>query len=119
MPSPPKHPNSFEHLESIYKFLFYFLAYGLFGALVGRIIDRFLTTLKSESKGIQFLLAIFQLFLNGLLFYIAFRLITFRFGSMTLTLDDWISSTFQGLIFATTIYSVQNNLYENLKNSLF
>jgi len=32
-----------------------------------------------------------------------------------MTFDDWISGTFQGLIFATTMYQVQAQLSNNFK----
>ena len=87
--------------------------------LLGRSIDIIITQFHTDKKSGSFFLGLLQLFINGLVLYTAFKLITFRFGREVLTLDDWMSSTFQGLIFVTTLYSVQNNIYENFKKGLF
>ena len=42
-------------------------------------------------------------------------LVTLSANAKTMTFDDWMGGTFQGLIFATTIYSAQDQLPLNLK----
>ena len=113
-----------DFLKILFHFKFnlgYFLFYGLLGALVGRTIDKSLAYLKSDtdSKAKVFGLFILQLFINGIFFYTAFKWTTIKSKSGELTVDDWISSTFQGLIFVTTMYSVQNSIYENIKVGIF
>jgi hypothetical protein len=50
-----------------------------------------------------------------------FKIIFVKEGKFTLetlgsmTFDDWIGGTFQGLIFATTVYSAQDQIPFNLK----
>ena len=66
----------------------------------------------------------FQILLNSIFFYAMFKLVfikninglvTLSANSKTMTFDDWMGGTFQGLIFATTIYSAQDQLPLNLK----
>ena len=66
----------------------------------------------------------FQILLNSIFFYAMFKLVfikninglvTLYANSKTMTFDDWMGGTFQGLIFATTIYSAQDQLPLNLK----
>lgn len=119
---PSRHPNKFEHKENFVTFISFFIFYGVLGGVIGRLIDKSISSLKNENDSRLKLTSLFllQIFINGVFFYIAFQSITFKTKTDSpLTLDDWISSTFQGLIFATTMYSTQNNLYENLKNGLF
>lgn len=121
VPSPSKHPNSFEHKENLIVFLGYFIYYGFLGAFLGRTVDISISALKSDADSKVKLISLFilQLIFNGLFFYIIFKLITVKSKTGELTIDDWISSTFQGLIFVTTMYSVQNNIFENIKQGLF
>ena len=119
--APPKHPNDFEHKETFIKFLSYFIFYGFLGALLGRSIDNSIEYLNNEEDSRQKQIGLFflQILINGIIFFVAFQTLTFKFNNINLTFDDWISSTFQGLIFATTMYSMQNKLFDNLKNGMF
>jgi hypothetical protein len=119
--SPSKHPNAFEHKENVITFLSYFLYYGFLGAFIGRSIDKSLSLLKknNDSRLKLFGLFLLQILVNGIFFYITFKTIIIKSKTGELTIDDWISSTFQGLVFVTTLYGVQNNIYENIKNGLF
>ena len=114
---PPAHPNKFEHTETLIKFLGYFVLYGFIGGIVGRCIDFSIAKIKGtrDEKLFALLMIILQIVFNGLFFYFVFKIYKFRGGSVELTFDDWISSTFQGLIFATTLYSVQDQLMINFK----
>jgi hypothetical protein len=118
---PPAHPNIFEHTESLPVFLGYFLLYGFLGAFIGRSIDYAVKKIQNgkESKQTSFWSAILQILMNGTIFYLAFKLLLFKRGPNELTFDDWVSSTFQGLIFVTTIYSVQEELTKNIKHFMF
>jgi H+/Cl- antiporter ClcA len=119
---PPEHSNEFEHREKFIPFLLYFLFYGFVGGIIGRLLDSFISALKhdDDSKQKSVLLYFLQLLINGIFFFIAFKTITIKskYYNYSLSLDDWIGSTFQGLIFATTMYSMQNNLYVNLSQGL-
>lgn len=116
---PPKHPNAFEHKESTVNFLSYFLFYGLIGGLIGRVVDFVILKIqKSKGRFASLGFLALQILLNGLVFLAAFKTILFRNKNDTLTFDDWISSTFQGLIFATTYYSAQDALTKNFVNVL-
>ena len=120
---PPKHSNEFEHREKFITFIAYFLFYGFIGGFIGRSIDYSISMLDNENDSKQKKIFLFgiQLLLNAIFFFLAFRIITFKskIYNYSLSLDDWIGSTFQGLIFATTMYSMQNNLYVNLNQGLF
>jgi len=113
---PPKHPNAFEHTEQYLPFLSYFVLYGSVGGLIGRIIDYIVAHLqKKEDKWNAIVFIILQIALNGTAFYVLFKTMKFERPSGAMTFDDWISSTFQGLIFATTFYSVQTKLTTNFQ----
>jgi hypothetical protein len=121
---PPKHPNEYEHSETIVKFFLTYLFYGLLGGFIGRLIDKTVVHLQGRRTGRLncILFSGLQISLNSLIFYAMFKLIFVRNGTFTLTssdntmtFDDWMSGTFQGLIFATTIYSAQDQLPLNLK----
>ena len=113
---PPKHPNAFEHTEKYLPFLSYFIMYGCIGGLIGRLIDHIIDSLqKNQDRLSATLFIILQIALNGTAFYILFRTMTFKRRYIEMTFDDWISSTFQGLIFATTFYSVQTALTTNFQ----
>jgi hypothetical protein len=91
--------------------------YGCLGGIVGHLIDKTTTDLQG-SRTSRLQSALFycvQILLNGLLFYVAFKTITFKQAEGVLTFDDWVGGTFQGVIFATTLYSVQNQLTVNGK----
>jgi hypothetical protein len=115
----PEHPNEFEHLESFFSFIGYFLLYGTIGSLIGRSIDKLISVLESDSKIIKTSLFFLQLLINAVVFYVAFKTITLQVGSNKLSLDSWMGATFQGLIFVTNVFSAQSYLYENIKNGLF
>jgi hypothetical protein len=55
--------------------------------------------------------------MNGLVFYILFTNLHFHspFTGISMTFDDWMSGTYQGLIFATTMYQVQEQISVNFK----
>ena len=127
VPPPPKHPNEFEHTESLIKFFGTYVFYGLLGGVVGRCIDKLIADLQKGRRdrwySLQYLSL--QILLNGIVFYAMFKFIFVRGGVIRLspvegamTFDDWISGTFQGLIFATTIYAAQDQLPYNLKRIL-
>jgi len=113
---PPKHPNAFEHTETYLPFLGYFLMYGFLGGVVGRQVDYIVTKIqKNDDRLSSFLFICLQIALNGTAFFILFKTLKFNRGGFQMTFDDWISSTFQGLIFATTLYSVQTALTTNFQ----
>lgn len=115
---PSKYPNAFEQ-ESSFKFLAYFVFFGLIGGLIGRVVDFIIIKLqKRTDRFTSFAFLALQIFFNGLVFLSAFKLILFKNKNESLTFDDWISSTFQGLIFATTYYSAQDALTKNFVNVL-
>jgi len=114
---PITHPNKFEHTETAFKFIQSFLICGLAGGLVGQVIDRSVVNLQGDRRGWWSAAAFYtlQILINGLIFYGLFKLIKFTAPEGTLTFDDWISGTFQGLIFATTVYQVQEQISANFK----
>ena len=113
---PPKHPNAFEHTEKYLPFLMYFILYGCVGGLIGRVLDYIVKTLQKKQDRLHAIIfIIFQIALNGTAFYFLFKTIKFKRISGIMTFDDWMSGTFQGLIFATTFYSVQTALTENFQ----
>ena len=127
VPPPLKHPNEFEHTESLIKFFGTYVFYGLLGGVVGRCIDKLIADLQKGRRdrwySLQYLSL--QILLNGIVFYAMFKFIFVRGGVIrfspvegAMTFDDWISGTFQGLIFATTIYAAQDQLPYNLKRIL-
>ena len=113
---PPQHPNEFEHSEKYVSFILHFIMYGVIGGLLGRIIDHIVAKLQTRyDRWAAVLFIILQIAMNGTAFFFLFRTMTFTRGKSTMTFDDWISSTFQGLIFATTLYSVQTALTNNFQ----
>jgi hypothetical protein len=122
VPEPPQHPNEFEHKESLPKFLALFLFYGILGGTLGQLIDRGISKLQGELEGWRYaaLFYALQILLNGFVFFTLFKTVHFNFPSLRrgggkMTFDDWMSSTFQGLIFATTMYQVQDQISVNFK----
>lgn len=113
---PPRHPNEFEHSEKYSSFIFFFIGYGIIGGLLGRIIDHVIARLQKKfDRWSASLFIALQIAMNGTAFYLLFKTIKFERGSVVMTFDDWMSSTFQGLIFATTLYSVQTALTTNFQ----
>lgn len=127
IPLPDKHPNEFEHTESIIKFFATYIFYGLLGGVLGRIIDKIVADLQKgrRDRWYSLLFLSLQILLNGIVFFAMFKLVFVKSGVFRLTVvdgaisfDDWMSGTFQGLIFATTIYAAQDQLPYNLKRIL-
>jgi hypothetical protein len=118
---PPTHPNSFEHSENYWSFVGYFLLYGAAGAIIGRTIDYIVSSLDNSKTDrlTSFWLVVLQLLINGSLFYLFFQFLLLKRGGNELTFDDWVSSTFQGLIFITTMYSVQDHISKNVRQALY
>ena len=82
-------------------------------AQLGRVIDKTVSSLQGNEhtkveKALFFLL---QMTVNAILIYIGFK--TLRLHK--LSLDDWIGSTFQGVLFVTMCFSVQDNFYANAR----
>jgi hypothetical protein len=104
-------------LESAPTFLRYFVFYGCVGGIVGHLIDKAVSSIQgTQTSRLQSALYyILQILFNGIFFFIAFKTITFKQKDGVLTFDDWVSGTFQGVIFGTTLYSVQNQLAINGK----
>jgi len=111
--NPPKHPNAFEHSEQPIKFIGFVVLYGVIGSILGRVIDKTISKVQGEThtKIEMSLFFVAQMTLNALIIYIGFR--TLRLN--TLFLDDWLSSTFQGVLFVTMCFSVQDNFYANAR----
>jgi hypothetical protein len=113
---PPKHPNAFEHMEKYLPFILYFILYGCIGGLIGRVLDHMVASFqKKKDRFHAVIFIVLQIALNGTAFYILFKTMKFKRLSIEMTFDDWLSSTFQGLIFATTFYSVQTALTTNFQ----
>ena len=114
---PITHPNKFEHTETLFKFLRSFSICGVLGGVLGQLIDRTITNLQGTRTdwGSAALFYCLQILLNGVAFFALFKAIKFSAPEGILTFDDWISGTFQGLIFATTVYQVQEQLSANFK----
>lgn len=114
---PLTHPNKFEHTETLYKFMQSFVICGLAGGLVGQLIDRSIVHLQGNRTSWWSAAAFYtlQIILNGVMFYALFKSIKFTAAEGVLSFDDWVSSTFQGLIFATTVYQVQDQISANFK----
>lgn len=115
MKIPPKHPNQFEHYEHISAFLFSFVVSGTLGAILGRLVDKLMQKLDPKNKITTIMVFLLQMFINAIVIFVAFKYITID----KLSFDDWISGTFQGIIFITTFFSMQEELFLNLKNALF
>ncbi len=119
MSDPPKHANDFENSESIVRFLSYFLFYGFLGGAFGQLIDRGISKLQGDQDGWIHALLFYalQILLNGLVFFTLFKTTHFHSpaSGKIMTFDDWMSSTFQGLVFATTMYQVQDQISINFK----
>lgn len=114
---PLTHPNKFEHTETLFKFMQSFVICGLAGGIVGQLLDRTIVNLQGNRTGwwSSALFYSLQIIFNGLTFYALFKAIKFTSPEGILTFDDWVSGTFQGLIFATTVYQVQEQLSANFK----
>lgn len=84
--------------------------------MIGRLIDRSVSTLQganseTDTKFQLCLYFLLQMFANALVLYAGFKLIKFRH----LSFDDWMGSTFQGVLFVTMCFSVQDNFYANAR----
>jgi hypothetical protein len=51
-----------------------------------------------------------QLLLNSIVFLLMLKFITFKNKYGKISFDDWLSGTFQGIIFTTAFFSSQTNL---------
>ena len=112
---PNKHPNFNEHKDSPLKFIYLFVISGLAATFLGGILEKIIFyCLKDgelpDGKWINLFYLFFQLVLNSIVFFLMFRFISFRNKFGTLTFDDWLSGTFQGIIFTATFFSSQTNL---------
>jgi hypothetical protein len=112
--NPPKHPNIFEHTEALPRFMLLFVLYGTLGGVLGRITDKAAASIKPQTRINKALVFLLQLLINSATFYFAFHSIKIQ----KLAVDDWVSGTFQGIIFITTFYTVQEELLANLKGAL-
>ena len=114
--APPKHPNAFEHEQSLVKFVTLVVFFGILGTAVGRVIDLSVSKIQGDdhTKLELFLFFVLQMSLNALVIFVGFKTIVLR----KLTLDDWISSTFEGVLFVTMCFSVQDNFYANSRGIL-
>jgi hypothetical protein len=122
--TPPSHANEYEHTSSILKFFGTYVFFGLLGGVVGRIVDKIVVHAQNgrTSRASSIFFTLLQILFNGIIFFTLFKIVFIRDGiftfistEKTMTFDDWLSGTFQGLIFATTIYSAQDQLPLNLK----
>jgi hypothetical protein len=122
--SPPSHANEYEHTEPIVKFFGTYVLFGLLGGVIGRIVDKIIVHAQNGRTGRanSIFFTLLQILFNGIIFYSLFKVVFIREGiftfistNKTMTFDDWLGGTFQGLIFATTIYSAQDQLPYNLK----
>lgn len=122
--APPQHANEYEHISSTLKFFGTYVFFGLLGGVIGRIVDKFIVHAQNGRTGRanSLFFTLLQILINGIIFFTLFKIVFIRDGiftfintEKTMTFDDWLSGTFQGLIFATTIYSAQDQLPFNLK----
>ena len=113
MRDPPKHPHVFEHKQSGPRFIALVVFYGLLGSILGRLIDKGVAAVQGTREATLEIIFFFvlQIFVNALVIYIGFKSLRLH----QLTLDDWISSTFQGVLFVTMSFSVQDNFYANAR----
>jgi hypothetical protein len=119
--APSKHPNDFEHTQNVLEFIGFVVLFGVVGTIVGRVIDKSISSIQgttgvttgetTDSKLTLGLFFVLQMFANAVFLYVGFRSISLR----NLSLDDWISSTFQGVLFVTMCFSVQDNFYANAR----
>jgi hypothetical protein len=114
IPEPPKHPNQFEHVSNYPRFVGLFVLFASLGAVLGRLIDKSIALIEPTSRAEKAGLFALQVFISATMFFIAFRIIKLD----KLFFDDWLSGTFQGIIFVTTFYAMQEELFLNLKGAL-
>lgn len=115
MSSPNTHPNVNEHYNKPVKFIGLYIISGIIATILGGVIEKLVTYFQKDGelqpgKFNALFYLLLQLLLNGLAFYAMFRLITFSNKFGVITFDDWLSGTFQGIIFTTTFFSSQTNL---------
>lgn len=114
IPEPPKHPNQFEHVSDFPRFVALFILFASLGAVLGRLIDKSIALIEPKTRAEKAGLFLFQVFISASMFFLAFRVVKLD----KLFFDDWLSGTFQGIIFITTFYAMQEELFLNLKGAL-
>ena len=106
------HVNLYEHSENPVKFIGSFVLFGLFGTLLGGLLDRVIVHFQGSKNSkiycAEYLLL--NLVLVGLLMYIVFTV-----KKAGLRFDDWMMGTFTGFIFALAFFNTQEKLSSNMQ----
>ena len=106
------HFNLYEHRESIFKFLGYFLFFALLGVGIGGLLDQLVKNVQKDNPprwncGVALLS---QLLVVGLGFWFMLDKIKLK-----ISFDDWMLATFSGFIFALTLFTSQTTLSSNIQ----
>jgi len=112
---PNEHPNYNEHKNSPFLFILWFVISGFFATILGGALEKLVTYFQKDGqlqpgKFYNILFLTFQLTLNSIVFFLLLKFLTFKNKFGTISFDDWLSGTFQGIIFTTTFFSSQTNL---------
>ena len=113
--NPNQHPNYNEHKDSSVSFLVWFVFSGFLATILGGALEKLVTYFQKDGqlqpgKLNNILFLIFQLMLNSIVFILLLKFVTFKNKFGKISFDDWLSGTFQGIIFTTTFFSSQTNL---------
>lgn len=111
---PNQHPNYTEHQEAAFQFIAKFVLSGFLATILGGALEKLISYFQKDGvqtgKFYNILFLTIQLALNSIIFLVLLKFVTFKNKYGKITFDDWLSGTFQGIIFATTFFSSQTNL---------
>jgi hypothetical protein len=115
IPNLNQHANFNEHKDAPFKFIFWFLVSGFIATILGGALEKLVTYFQKDGelqtgKMLNIFYLCIQLALNSIVFYILFTFLQFKKKFGKISFDDWLSGTFQGIIFTATFFSSQTNL---------
>jgi ABC-type methionine transport system permease subunit len=113
--NPNQHPNYNEHKNAPVSFVVWFVVSGFIATILGGALEKLVTYLQKDGqlqtgKLYNIFFLTIQLILNSIVFLILLKYITFKNKFGKISFDDWLSGTFQGIIFTTAFFSSQTNL---------
>lgn len=106
------HINLYEHQYPLVAFVGSFVLFAAFGTLSGGLLDKVIVRIQGSKNDKRSCAA--YLFVNVLIDGLAFyALFTLKRNGMRF--DDWLMGTFNGFIFALTLFNAQEKLSQNVQ----
>lgn len=106
------HINLYEHRYSLVRFVGTFVIFAALGTVSGGLLDKLMNRIQGTTtdKGSCAKFLFVNVVINGFSLYLLLTLK--RTG---LQFDDWLMGTFNGFIFALTLFNAQEKLTKNMQ----